>query len=296
MFWKNNSCAFDSFLSIFINSIKPNIDIFKFNTEDNKIIKENKDYNLYIKFINYIINNINNNNRNYFYDLYNEFNKSNKCDLFQLNPKIELYQFVPVVINYRKFFNNFIFCIKYNIYQYCTGTSKYGGAGKKEIFLSYLFIDIPLDAYNSKDVNNIQDLFLKFIYVNENTICKYCEKDVKFYCKLYNIIQMPLILTINANVDHYNDLLSNKKFMNKIFKENIVLYKNNYKLIGLITQPIDDHFISYYENYTNIYNNINNWIKFDDLEGYFYAIKNTQIALMNVRNTEGISLLIYLKI
>ena len=66
LFWKNNSCAFDSFLSIFINSIKPNIDNFKFNTEDNKTIKENKDYNLYIKFVIYIINSINNNNRNYF--------------------------------------------------------------------------------------------------------------------------------------------------------------------------------------------------------------------------------------
>ena len=85
---------------------------------------------------------------------------------------------------------------------------------EKKIFLSYPFIDIPLDAYNSKEVNNIQDLFLKFIYANKNTICKYCEKEVKFYCKLYNIFQMPLILTINTNVDHYNDLLLNKNFMN----------------------------------------------------------------------------------
>ena len=43
--------------------------------------------------------------------------------------------------------------------------------------------------------------------------------------------------------------------MNKIFKYKIVLYSNNYKLIGLITQPTDDHFISYYENHNNIYNN-----------------------------------------
>ena len=52
-----------------------------------------------------------------------------------------------------------------------SGTCEYGGSGKKK-FLFYPFIDIPLDTYNSKDVNNIQDLFLKFIYVNENTICK----------------------------------------------------------------------------------------------------------------------------
>ena len=105
---------------------------------------------------------------------------------------------------------------------------------------------------------------------------------------IYNIIQMPLKLTINANLDHYNDLLLNKNFINKIFKEKIVLYNNNYKLIGIITQPTEDHFISYYENYNNIYNNINNWFKFDDLEGYFYTIKNTQIALVNVRKTDGI--------
>ena len=60
---------------------------------------------------------------------------------------------------------------------------------------------------------------------------------------------MPLILTINANVEHYNDLLLNKNFMNKILKEKIVLYSNNYKLIGIITRTTEDHFISYYENY-----------------------------------------------
>ena len=91
---------------------------------------------------------------------------------------------------------------------------------------------------------------------------------------------MTLILTINANVDHYNDLLLNKNFMNKIFKEKIVLNTNNNKLIGIITQPTEDQFISYYENYNNIYNNINNWIKLYDLDCYFYTIKNINLGFI----------------
>ena len=75
------------------------------------------------------------------YDLYNEFNKSNKCDLFQLNQKIELvYNFAPVVINYRKFFNNILFCIKYNIYQYCPERANMEVKEKKYFYLILLLI------------------------------------------------------------------------------------------------------------------------------------------------------------
>ena len=35
---------------------------------------------------------------------------------------------------------------------------------------------------------------------------------------------MPLILTINANVDHYRDLLLNKDFIKKLFKEKKIFY------------------------------------------------------------------------
>ena len=111
----------------------------KFSKKEFQKIKENEDFNLYLEFINNIINNINKGNRNYFYDLYFDFNKINNCDLFNLDPNIELKHFVPIIINYRKLFNNIIFRINYRIYLYCTGTCEYGESGKTVIcYLIYL--------------------------------------------------------------------------------------------------------------------------------------------------------------
>ena len=73
--------------------------------------------------------------------------------------------------------------------------------------------------------------------MNINDICIENEffNEVKFYVKLYNIIDKPLILAFNANVEIFEDLIKNKKFINKIFKDNIALYNTNYKLIVIIT-------------------------------------------------------------
>ena len=76
-----------------------------------------------------------------------------------------------------------------------------------------------------------------------NTICQdeKCsdEKEtiVNWYIKKYDILEMPIILSINTNINDYNKLISYKEFINKIFLQKITLYNNNYNLLGFITQP-----------------------------------------------------------
>ena len=108
---------------------------------------------------------------------------------------------------------------------------------------------------------------------------------------------MTLFLSININLIEYSDLIKNKNFISNSFKSRISLFNANYRLIGLVTQPSDDHFISYFENNKDLHENHKiGWFKYDDFAGYFNEIHNTEIALGNIRQTEGISLLIYLKI
>ena len=47
--------------------------------------------------------------------------------------------------------------------------------------------------------------------MNENVICieNECSNEIKFHVKLYSIIDMPLILPFNANVEVFEDLIKN---------------------------------------------------------------------------------------
>ena len=67
------------------------------------------------------------------------------------------------------------------------------------------------------------------------------------YMKKYNIIEMPLILSINTNINYYNQLICYKEFINKIFLQKIKLYNNNYNLLDFITQPSFNHYIGYFK-------------------------------------------------
>ena len=65
--------------------------------------------------------------------------------------------------------------------------------------------------------------------MNIHTICNeeqcYSEddKNVNFYVKKYEILQLPLILSINTNLSNFNLLIKNKDFLNKIMKKEIKL-------------------------------------------------------------------------
>ena len=76
------------------------------------------------------------------------------------------------------------------------------------------YIDIPKTAFEDKSINDIQDLFLKHLYINLNTICtqRECEEAVNFYVKKYTVKFMPIILSFNINVANYNELSKKYSF------------------------------------------------------------------------------------
>ena len=79
--WYKNSCSFDSFISIFIYSILPNIKHIVNNKNEEKNFTT--DFELYLKFINHIIDK-NENKEIIFYKIYENFNKENGVNLFNL--------------------------------------------------------------------------------------------------------------------------------------------------------------------------------------------------------------------
>ena len=251
------SCSFDSFLSIFINAIYPSI-LNKDFSRNKKMINKIKKYKLYIKFIEEL-DKINMMGSSYFYDIYENYNKNNNCDLFELDEEKEKYEFLPIGINYRNFVKNEIFCIKYSIIHFCTGKCRYKNQLRETNIMSYPYIDIPLQAYIDNLSEDIDHIFKNYIYINLNTICNedecYCENDknVRFCVKKYEILEMPLILSVNTNINEFSDLKKYSQFISKIFKNEIILYETSYKLIGFITQPSVKHFVAYFENYNEKY-------------------------------------------
>ena len=107
---------------------------------------------------------------------------------------------------------------------------------------------------------------------------------------------MPYILSINTNINNYNELIKYKDFINKIFKYEVNLYDIDYKLPGFVTQPSSNYFVAYFENNNERYlNSLKKWYKFDDLFPEYKEVKNNKFSLDNIRIGESISLLIYLR-
>ena len=63
-----------------------------------------------------------------------------------------------------------------------------------------------------------------------------------------------------------------------------------------MTQPYENLFKSYFINLNEKFeNSVNNWFSFDDLKGIYKELKNQYVTIDNIRSSEGICLLIYLK-
>ena len=107
---------------------------------------------------------------------------------------------------------------------------------------------------------------------------------------------MPLIISISININDFNQLNSKRNFINKIFLKKVKLYNNNYNLIAFITQPSSNHYIGYFQNLNVNYSiSLNKWFKFNDMKGYFLELNYPDLSLDNIRSSETVALLIYLK-
>ena len=292
--WYNNSCSFDSFITLFIFSIYPKI---------KEVIYHNKNlekkFLCYISFIEEIVDKYLNKEIK-FYDIYDKFVINNKINIFNLQEN-EKYEFVPIIINYRPLINAEPFIIKYRIHHYCTGSCKFS-AQPIDNLTSTPYIDIPLVAYEDSKANNLEEIFNNYIYINLNTICQEesCvaenDKIVNWYIKKYTIVDMPQILSINLNINDYELLKQYQEFINRIFVPNINIYNRHYILIGFITQPSENHFVSYFQNFYDKYSySINTWFKYNDMRGYYIELKNQEISIRNIKSSEPCVLFVYLK-
>ena len=141
--WYRNSCAFDSFFAWFVFSIYPIIlknDIFLKKNFLFDINNNQYDFNSYIEFVKILIQSENNEDFK-FYIIFDDYIK-NTNNYFMKFFSYEKYQFVPIVINLRNFYNNKIFCIEYQVSEYCTGNYEYSKKLTKNLY-SPPFLDIP---------------------------------------------------------------------------------------------------------------------------------------------------------
>lgn len=99
-----------------------------------------------------------------------------------------------------------------------------------------------------------------------HTICneKICDenkdKGIQFYIKKYTILDMPLILSINTNLNEFGYMIDKKQFNNTIFKNRIELFGCSYNLIGMMTQSYKNHFKSFFINLNKKFeNSVNKW-------------------------------------
>ena len=140
------------------------------------------DFNDYIEFVKILIQSENNEDFK-FYIIYDDYIKNTNNDFMKFF-SYEKYQFVPIVINLRNFYNNKLFCIEYQVSEYCTGNCEYSKKLTKNLY-SPPFLDIPESCYkNLVIVNSLQDIYNNFIYISQNIKCS---ADFHFYnFQIYN--------------------------------------------------------------------------------------------------------------
>ena len=84
--------------------------------------------------------------------------------------------------------------------------------------------------------------------------------------------------------------------MKSAAKKEIKLYGEKYLLLGFIIQPYQNHFVSYFKNYNQVYNkSLNMPFKCDYINGYSEKVNNDFIALDNISSNEGLSLFVHAK-
>ena len=99
----------------------------------------------------------------------------------------------------------------------------------------------------------------------------------------------------NTNINDYDELVKYNNKINTIFKKEIQLYNQVYKLIGFVNQASLAHYVVF-KKHNDLYSkNKLDWFIFDDLIGSYKLLNNTEFSLNNIRSSEHDSLVIYLR-
>ena len=102
-------------------------------------------------------------------------------------------------------------------------------------------------------------LYLKIFLNPGSKICdqKECFLYNKFILNInYFEIKIPKILCFNCDFGTYDKLLEYKQKIDMVFKDEIIINKSTYELVGIIFHKNNNHYLSLSKNINCIFNSI----------------------------------------
>ena len=195
---------------------------------------------------------------------------------------------------YRPFYNINFFRFKYLVKHSCTGNCQFSISREEEKYSSP-YLEFIVDYLSDFNIKNIEDFIIKGYFKNRNELCKeeICkdENNGNIQNFKYNILKCPLIISIYISMN-FNNLNKNQKKLKELFINDFKIKNRNYKLLGVILMPDENHFITIFKNLLNHYNmKINSWYMHDDLNGYIKPLDD--IGFRNEVDNNKLLLFIY---
>ena len=209
----------------------------------------------------------------------------------------EIGEFIPIVSTFRIFNDINLFYISYNRKMLCNGLCQYKNE-KNFLYHTPSYIDIDENKLNNPKAINIENIIYQDIFENYSKLCDEpeCFIHKKFILNInYENINLPFILTFNININEYNILSNYKTKIDNIFLETVKIKMNSYKLVGIIFNENDNHFICLSKNLNSILNLSDEvWLFHNDLNGKLDILDKGLLAYKNYRNNKIPCMFIYL--
>lgn len=179
----------------------------------------------------------------------------------------------------------------------CNGLCQYKNE-KNFLYHTLSYIDIDENKLNNPKAINIENIIYQDIFENYSKLCDEpeCFIHKKFILNInYENINLPFILTFNININEYNILSNYKTKIDNIFLETVKIKMNSYKLVGIIFNENDNHFICLSKNLNSILNLSDEvWLFHNDLNGKLDILDKGLLAYKNYRNNKIPCMFIYL--
>lgn len=243
--WHNNSCRYDSFVTIFYYILNNYLKIFE------------KDLNMHIKYLLNNMENIQNKiNSNEFIDSIWKYMINNNIDILKSKVKnnklvIEDGGFYKVgYINqiFSIFNNNELFCIRLEKNEICKNCNF------KNNSIEYKNLFCRIDQ-NNIAFNTLKGIILNNIPENNSIKCQNCNLSLNTKSINYNIYNLPKFLFLIFEFDTFYLLKSNRNKILNLLKTEFS-YDNDikYYLAGCITMYCSGHYTSFFINRFNFDN------------------------------------------
>ena len=189
-----------------------------------------------------------------------------------------------------------MFRIKYSLKHTCTGKCKFSN-GIEEILFTPPFLELFEIHINDSNIKTIDDFIVKGYFKDRNVLCKeeicVSENVDSVQTFKYNIIELPLILSVYISMNEDGLKLNRKKIINLLVND-FVLGNRNYLLKGIIIMPSINHFTVLFKNNSELLGlNKCSWYYHDDINGLIKSIND--LGFKNIIESNNLCLFIYKK-